>query len=301
MRWHDRSASAARRVATAMPELSLPPSALAGAAHAPRRGRLAGVCVLLMLLVVVSSGWLRLAQERPDCPVWPACRAAPADLTPRSVAPAWMVRAEVLRAVRLTHRVAASAVLPAAAALALLALWRRPRAPATGRRALGMLGLALALAALGIVTPGSRSVWVLLGNQLGGLLLLMLACATWRAQAGAASAAGGVRGARAVALLWLLQAGLGALSGAGWGAGVALAHLAIAGPAVLAAFVLGLAGWQRGRRGDGLALALVATAQLLLGLAAMLTAAPPALVLLHHGLAAAGLGLLAGWGRGLPR
>lgn len=278
-----------------MTGLTLDPSALQGATRTPWRRLLALGCVLLMLLVVFSSAWLRLAQERAGCSSWPGCRSVSASTTHAAAAGTWLGRPQVLRNVRLTHRVAASAVLPAALALALLALLRRPREPALGLRALGMLALALALAALGIATPGSHSPWVLLGNQLGGLLLLMLACAAWRGDA-----ADGARWARGVALLWLLQAGLGALSGAGFGALPALAHVALAAAAVLAAFALGLAGWYRQRRAEGLALALTAAAQVLLGLAAMLAAAPPALVLAHHALATLGLCLLAAYGRG-PR
>lgn len=271
----------------------------------PHAGRLRGLaltCVLLMLVVVTSSASLRLAQERPDCGGWPGCRdaAAPA-LTAAAAAEArrhtaapWMGAPGM----RIAHRAAASAMLPAAGALALLALVPRPRRTAVGARALAMLGLALALAALGIVTPGSRSPWVLLGNQLGGLLLLALAWSAWRCLGTAAPTR--LRGSRAVALLWLLQAALGALSGAGFGIGPAWTHLLLAGPALLAAFALGMSGWHRQRRGDALALALVATAQGLLGLAAMLGAAIPALVLLHAVVAALGLALLAGLGLGPP-
>jgi heme A synthase len=262
---------------------------------------LAMTCVLLMLVVVTCSASLRLAQERPGCDRWPGCReavapsAAPVAAARRDVAAPWMGSAGM----RTAHRVAASAMLPAACALALLALRQRPRRAAVGVRALAMLGLALALAALGIVTPGSRSPWVLLGNQLGGLVLLALAWSAWRGLGTAAC--GRLRGARAVGLLWLVQAALGALSGAGFGLAPAWLHLLLAAPALLAAFALGLSGWRRLRSGDGLALALVAIAQGFLGLAAMLGAATPALVLMHATVAALGLALLSGLSSTYPR
>ena len=266
--------------------------------------RMALACVLLMLVVVTSSAALRLAQERPACGGWPGCRdaaapapapAAAAAAARRHAAAPWMGSPGV----RIAHRVAASTMLPAACALALLAVLPRPRRTAVGVRALAMIGLALALAALGVVTPGSRSPWVLLGNQLGGLLLLALAWSAWRCLGAAAPAP--MRGARAVGLLWLLQAALGALSGAGFGVGPAWAHLVLAAPAMLAAFALGMSGWYRLRRGDALTLAVVAVAQGLLGLTAMLGTAMPALVLLHAGVAALGVALLFGLSAKCPR
>lgn len=260
--------------------------------------RLASACALLMIVVVTSSAWLRLAQPRPVCNSWPGCRdAAAAPGAAPGAAPApWMGRSDVLAGVRAAHRAAASTMLPAAGALALLALARRPRRTGVGARALAMLVVALALAALGVVTPGNRSLWVLLGNQLGGLLLLALAWTAWRGLRGGTAAR--MRGARAVALLWLVQAGLGALSGTGVDSVPAFAHLALAAPALLAAFALGVFGWYRLHRGDALALALLTLVQMLLGIAAMLDAAPPALVLLHAVTAALGLAWLAALGEG---
>ncbi len=274
--------------------------------------RLSLAGVLLMFAVVLSSAWLRLAQERPICSSWPGCRGALSADTGSAAAP-WMGSPGVMAGVRVTHRVAASAMLPVTLVMALLALARRPRATAAGQRALAMLGLALALAALGVVTPGSRSPWVLLGNHLGGLLLLALAWNGWRGLAAGGAATRGVtpfapapaippaitpamppaitRWARRVALLWLLQAALGSGSGGGFGSGAALVHLALAAPAVLGAFMLGILG-QRQRCPGALPLTLVAVAQVLLGVTAMLSAAPPLLVLLHNGVAALGLALL---------
>lgn len=255
---------------------------------------LALACVLLMAAVVVASAWLRLAQWRADCVDWPGCRDAARPVL-AGAAPAGLGDATVLAAVRATHRVVASTVLVLVIALAALALARRPRAPAFGRHVLAMLALALGLAALGIVTPGARSAAVMLGNLLGGLLLLALAWSSWRTSRGApapppALAAWALGGAT----LWLLQAALGALSGAGVGAVAPVAHLATAVVAAGLAAAVGLAAVRCGCVAEGRALIAVAGAQLLLGAASAAWGAAPAIVLAHNATAAAGGALLLG-------
>lgn len=258
---------------------------------------IAAACVLLMMLVVSSSAWLRLSQPRAACSDWPGCRLD----APRSVPPATAGAPPPLleRFVRAVHRTAASLALLASGALVALALLRRPRLREPGALALALLALALALAGLGIVTPGSRSTAVLLGNLLGGLAMFALA---WRLQRrlrrppAAAPAAGAATGpvVAATSALWLLQAALGGLSGAGQWTVAPLLHL------LLALAVLPLAvrvGWQArasGRAREGsLLLALVALQALFGGLAAA-TAAAPALTLLHNLGGAVGLALLVG-------
>ena len=253
-------------------------------------------CVLLMLLVVVASAWLRLAQPRPLCGDWPGCRSA--DLPVRaSTAPALLGQAGVLTIVRASHRVAASTVLLLVCALAALAWVPRPRVTALGRRALVMLCLTLALAMLGMRTPGARSAAVLLGNQLGGFALLAVA---W-------SALCGLRGrplpsdslrrwATAGALCWSLQAALGTLAGAGLLDAAPLLHLTLALLAGPWAFVVGYAAWRRGAANGGRALMALALLQWLLGATAALSAAMPALVLMHSTAAALGVALMFGLG-----
>ena len=101
-------------------------------------------------------------------------------------------------------------------AVAALALAKPPRRGTAGRLALALLALALALSVLGIVTPGSRAVGVLLGNLLGGLLMLGL---SWRLATQLAgwpiSSPRLARWALLGAALWLAQAAFGALSGSG--------------------------------------------------------------------------------------
>lgn len=253
-------------------------------------------CVLLMLVVVIASAWLRLAQTRPVCGDWPGCRSADMPVL-SSAAPALLGQAQVLTLVRATHRVTASAVLLLVIALVALALAQRPRAPVLGRRALVMLALALALAVLGVLTPGSRSAAVLLGNLLGGLALLAVA---WSALCGlhdkARPTATLARWAMAGALCWWLQAALGALAGARWVEAAPVAHIALGLMAGPWAFLVGLAARHQGLANEGRALMVLSLLQVLLGTIAALNAAAPSLVLLHNTAAALGVALQFGLG-----
>jgi len=261
----------------------------------PRLRLLALACLLLMLAVVVASAWLRLAQPRPICADWPSCRTVTTAGVAVAAAP-WLGRTGTLDAVRAVHRIAASALLPAAAVLAWLALRHRPRRSAAGRRALSMLVLALALAALGIVTPGSRSPWVLLGNLLGGQWLLALAWSVLRGlQPMAAPRPATSRWALGAAALWAVQAGLGALSGAGHAPAAGIAHLLLLMPALAWAGAVAVAA-RRQDCSDAPALLALLVAQVALGVASVVLAATPAMVLLHNLSAALGLALLYGLG-----
>lgn len=274
----------------------------------PDRGRdlmrrLAWACVLLMAAVVAASAWLRLAQPRPPCDYWPACRfasgPAPSSGPASSVSarPGILASPGVIGATRAVHRVAASIVLPITLALAVLALTRGRRRHRAAGLALALLGLAVGLALLGVVTPGSRAPPVLLGNMLGGLLMLGLA---WRLvrRLGTAPAVGRslARGAAAGAGVLIAQAALGVLSGAGIGAVPAVAHVALAFVSVAWMTGVGHAARRQGRATEGRALVALAVTQVFLGTAAFLSAAQSVLVLAHDLVAAAGLALLLGLG-----
>ena len=259
--------------------------------------RLAWACVLLMFAVTSASAWLRLAQPRPDCLDWPACRSADRP-TAAAVAPAVLGAPATLAVVRGTHRAAATAMLGLVLVMAALALARPPRLWVAGRLALVLLGLALALSALGIFTPGSRAPGVLLGNLLGGLLMLAL---SWRL-AGRLSGWPGsgpvlARWALLGASLWAAQAALGALSGSGQMDAAPVAHMALALLAGSCALGVGWVARMHGRRVEGAALIAVTGLQFALAAAAAGSAAAPALVLLHNIGAAVGLALLLGLNR----
>lgn len=259
----------------------------------------AWACLLLMLAVVASSAWLRLAQPRAACVDWPGCRTA-AYQPVRSAAAAGTPRLEA--AVRALHRTTATLALLASLALVALTLVRRPRRPEPGALALMLVALALGLSVLGIVTPGARSAAVLLGNLLGGMLMLALA---WRLvlrlQAAPAFPCGRLHVLTLVAVpVWLLQAALGALSGAGLLHAAPVAHLALALVALPLAACTGWWSHACGRRREGAALVGLAALQALLGAATAASAAAPALTLLHNLGGAVGLALLVGLAPGLP-
>src|SRR5690606_34712305 len=81
--------------------------------------------------------------------------------------------ADVLVA-RAAHRVVASVTLLLVIAMVLASYTARPALRREGALALGLLGLALGLAVLGVVTPGSQLPAVTLGNLLGGFAMLAL-------------------------------------------------------------------------------------------------------------------------------
>lgn len=257
----------------------------------------AWACLLLMLAVVASSAWLRLSQPRPACVDWPGCRTA-AYQPVRSAAAAGTPRLEA--AVRALHRATASLALLASLALVALTLARRPRRPEPAALALMLVALALGLSVLGIVTPGARSAAVLLGNQLGGMLMLALA---WRLvlrlQTAPTATSGPLHALTLVAVpVWLLQAALGALSGAGLLHAAPVVHLALA---LVALPLAACAGWRAracGRRREGAALVGLAVPQAVLGGVTAAWAAAPALTLLHSLGGAVGLALLVGLASG---
>ena len=261
----------------------------------------AWLLVLLMLAVTSLSAGLRLAQPRPDCADWPVCRAPPAPGS-RAELPVRDDTPPAMAAARAAHRVTASLALLSAAVLVLLSLVRRLRHPTTGSLAVALLLLALGLAALGIVTPGSRAVAVLLGNLLGGLLMLALAWRLTRHLSGGAVDAGGPSlgwWALAGALLWVVQAALGAMSGTGAAVGLPIGHQALAFATGALALGVGWTARRRGLRAEGTALVAVAVSQWLLGATAARFDASVTLVLVHNVGAAIGLALLAGLiGRG---
>ena len=246
--------------------------------------RLAWACVLLMLVVTTASAWLRLAQPRPACFDWPACRSAD-----RPVAAA-MVPAML--------GAPATLVLLVVIAVAALALAKPPRRWAAGRLALALLVLALALSLLGIVTPGSRAAGVLLGNLLGGLLMLGLSWRLATQLAGWPEASPSLtRWARLGAGLWMAQAALGALSGSGHWSAAPVAHMALALLAGSCSLGVGLAARQQGRRVEGTGLLSMTGLQFALAAVAAGSAAAPTWVLLHNIGAALGLALMLGLGR----
>jgi cytochrome c oxidase assembly protein subunit 15 len=143
----------------------------------PRRlqvHRLALLCSALMLATVLLSAYLRLSQAGLGCADWPACYGQA--LSDAAHAPPGAPAAGVALA-RLAHRIVASLVLVLVVALLVICRTARPTLAHEARLAAALLVLALALAALGIVTPGAQLPAVTLGNLIGGFVMLALC---WR-------------------------------------------------------------------------------------------------------------------------
>lgn len=173
----------------------------------PTLRRLVLACALLVLVVVVCSAYLRLAQSGLGCSEWPACYAMWSVETARDqpvAAQAW---------VRGTHRIAAM-VLTVLLAFALLNGWTQ--LARRGARMLAVLAAAITavLAWLGRITTVDAVPAVVIGNLAGGLLLVALLFALWmrlRPPDGRPDAVAPGRAARVAAGLLLVQVALGAL------------------------------------------------------------------------------------------
>ncbi len=172
---------------------------------------MAQACLVLVVLIVVLSAFMRHRGAGLGCEGWPDCYAQ--GLGEARAGEAAAVGDDVALA-RLVHRMAASLALVLVVAMALGSFATRPVLRREGGLAIGLLILALGLAALGVATPGSRVPAVTLGNLLGGFAMLAL-CARMIMVAGAAPGrrrdATLARVAGLVAMLLVLQAALGAL------------------------------------------------------------------------------------------
>lgn len=135
---------------------------------------LAAVGVALVLVVIVSSAYLRLSQAGLSCPDWPACYGRVAQ------------HAEIVgtaqRTARIAHRLAASAVGVVLIAL-LIATARRPRLKAQTALALAGLLVAVGLATIGAVMSETATrvplPAVTVANLTGGFALLALLWWLW--------------------------------------------------------------------------------------------------------------------------
>lgn len=135
---------------------------------------LAAVGVALVLVVIVSSAYLRLSQAGLSCPDWPACYGRVAQ------------HAEIVgtaqRTARIAHRLAASAVGVVLIAL-LIATARRPRLKVQTALALAGLLVAVGLATIGAVMSETATrvplPAVTVANLTGGFALLALLWWLW--------------------------------------------------------------------------------------------------------------------------
>jgi cytochrome c oxidase assembly protein subunit 15 len=130
---------------------------------------LATIGLALVIVVIVSSAYLRLSQAGLSCADWPSCYG--------SLAHAAVVTT-AQRGARLAHRFAASAVGIVLIALLAVALAQRPRLARQAMLAAAALAVAVVLAMIGAVTSESARATplpaVTLANLGGGFALLAL-------------------------------------------------------------------------------------------------------------------------------
>ena len=165
--------------------------------------RMALAAAVLTFVVIVASAFMRHAQAGLSCDDWPACYA-------RVVAPDADTMPDAgVRLARIAHRIAATSVLTLVIGMLLVAWTQTPAWTREGSLALCALAIAVALAVLGIATPGARLPAITLGNLLGGYAMLAVLAAA------AAQASPAPRRARNLAKLALLfafvQAALGGM------------------------------------------------------------------------------------------
>lgn len=141
--------------------------------------RMALVGLLLTVVIVVLSAYVRHRGVGLGCEGWPACYGQ--DLSRQQQGEVVATDGDVLLA-RVVHRVVATVMLVLVIAMVFSTLVR-PALRREGVLASSLLVLALGLAVLGVVTPGSRLPAVALGNLLGGFAMLAL-CARLAAATG---------------------------------------------------------------------------------------------------------------------
>lgn len=278
--------------------------------------RLALLCAVLLAAVTSLSALLRHSAAGLGCRPWPACYGQ----GERAVAGGASVPVgATIAAARLAHRITATLSLLGAIALVVLSLSGRPTLRREAVLSVALLTLALALALLGVFTPGARVPAVAMANLLGGFVMLALAARLAAASPSPRLGASAI----GVAALLLGQIAGGALvsashaglactdlaecaaqaRAAGWdwralapwreaafAVGTPHADGALAqglhrvGSFVVAAAVVGLgvAAWRRGHRREGMALMLLLAADVALGLVIGSTGLPLAPVLLHN-------------------
>jgi len=168
--------------------------------------RLAVAATVLVFLVLVASAWLRHSAAGLGCTDWPACYAAIVDTTETPLPGTVLAR--------LVHRFAASGALVLIGLVAFLALRPASDYPVERKLAWGALAIALALAALGIWTPGARVPAVAIGNLIGGFALFASLAALSARLRGAAPSGSGSAIAVVALVVVFAHAALGGMIGA---------------------------------------------------------------------------------------
>jgi cytochrome c oxidase assembly protein subunit 15 len=130
--------------------------------------RVATAAVVVVLVIVAASAYLRQASVRLNCPDWPACTQRITGEDPARAQPA----AE--RAARLVHRLSASIAGALVLLIAYLSSVQQPRMRSDIALSAALVVLTVFLAVLGRWSRTSQAPLVTLGNLLGGMTLLAL-------------------------------------------------------------------------------------------------------------------------------
>lgn len=142
------------------------------------------VSLVLVMIVVILSAYLRLAGSGFGCAEWPACYAliksqgGSESLAAAHLVPPWAT---------VIHRLTASALGALVLGITIMALRRRRQPGQHLWMSLVVLGLTGFLSVLGYKTPSPLLPWVTLSNLLGGMA--MLAMLWWLGQRSFASGA----------------------------------------------------------------------------------------------------------------
>jgi cytochrome c oxidase assembly protein subunit 15 len=256
--------------------------------------RVATAAVVVVLVIVASSAYLRQASVRLNCPDWPACAQRVTGEEPARAQPA----AE--RAARLVHRLSASIAGALVLLIAYLSSVQQPRVRSDIALSAALVVLTVFLAVLGRWSRTSQAPLVTLGNLLGGMTLLVLLrwmrLRTSPAQAAAVDAGRLAPVAGAALALALVAVSLGALVSsshavsavrAASGELLSSAHLLSGLLVLLLAGTLALHPAARGSgRSVGVAAFMLAIAQAVTGWISTRFDYPLAAALIHNVLAA---------------
>jgi len=130
------------------------------------------VSMLLVLIVVILSAYLRLSGSGLGCAEWPSCYAliraeasGAESLAAAHLVPPWAT---------VTHRLVASVLGVLVLGITVMALRRRKEPGQSILIPLAVLGLTVFLSILGYKTPSPLLPWVTLSNLLGGMTMLAL-------------------------------------------------------------------------------------------------------------------------------
>jgi heme a synthase len=130
------------------------------------------VSIVLVLIVVILSAYLRLSGSGLGCAEWPSCYAliraetsGAESLAAAHLVPTWAT---------FTHRLVASALGVLVLGITIMALRRRKESRQPVLIPLAVLGLTVFLSVLGYITPSPLLPWVTLSNLLGGMAMLAM-------------------------------------------------------------------------------------------------------------------------------